>query len=74
MRYGTATEVVTYKCEGCGVRKPVGTEARLTHVPAWFPGATPHMVCSEQCFQHAREVYARQCLGRLASAFGPTKP
>lgn len=54
MRYPEATEVVTYKCEGCGVRKPDGTQL----VTAPWPN--DYTVCSLACYHEAVQQYARQ--------------
>lgn len=54
MRYPEAKEVVTYKCEGCGVRKPDGTQL----VTARFPD--DYTVCSLACYREAVQQYERQ--------------
>src|SRR5262245_59592438 len=38
-----ATNVTTFKCEGCGIRKP----AEVRYVP---PGLDHHTACSEACY------------------------
>jgi hypothetical protein len=48
---GEATDTVTYKCEGCGQRKPDGTQ---------LPDPFERTVCSDACLAAALGLYARQ--------------
>lgn len=63
-RYGTPTETVTYKCEGCGVRKPDGTQydlfPRLTQVMAAQGKALRHMACSPCCWKRAEQAQSKR--------------
>jgi hypothetical protein len=61
---GEATETVTYKCEGCGQRKPYETYwdpnpefARVPATAAWHPW---YMVCSRECWNRAEDTYFLQ--------------
>ena len=56
---GEATETVTYKCEGCGERKPAGTQLSLDPEEYRSLKASP-TVCSEACIAAALALYVRQ--------------